>query len=255
MLPGRYGGLNLKLLPFISLFFVPLLANTSMAASVTPEKCQVTEVMNNYPLHNQNNSYQLACEIGQYVSSEYGWNCDIRQLNFTNHNPVYINVFYPAADNKKGYEAYYGWFGPQKKEVTGFWGKDKRMYYTDWYEPAQGNCAISGVCSFNIVKSYFGNVTDEYIIEPVVISDENNTTAEDVPVFSVNVSDSEEISVNNSSNITVQTVDLEGNNITNEVNDSINTVNNQGIIDTVKQYWFDFKNANLNNVTLNFWGN
>jgi len=226
-----------------------------MAASVTPEKYQVTEVMNNYGLDNQNNSYQLACEIGQYVSEEYGWNCDIRQLNFTKHAPIYLNVFYPAAPNQKGYKAYYGWFGPQKKEVTGFWGKDKRMYYTDWYEPGKGNCAIDGVCSFGIVKSYFGNVTEEYIIEPVVIDEENNTTPEDVPVVSVNVSDIEEIAVINSSNSTVQTVDLKDDNITNVIDNSTNAVNNQGIIGTIEQYWFDFKNANLNNVTLNFWGN
>ncbi len=246
--------MNIKV---ISSFFIFILFASSIAtaASVTPDKIRVTKVMNNYGLDNQNNSYQLACEIGQYVSEEYGWNCDIRQLNFTTHAPVYLNVFYPAADNKKGYEAYYGWFGPQKKEVTSFTGKDKRMYYTDWYEPEKGNCVITGVCSFDIVKSYFGNVTDEYIIEPVVITEENNTTAEDVPVVSVNVSDSEEIAVINSSNSTVQTVDLEENNISNEVNDSINTVNNQGIIESVKQYWFDFKNANLNNVTFNFWGN
>jgi len=243
----------MRLLPFISLFFIALLATSATAASVTPEKYQVTEVMNNYGLGGQNNSLQLACEIGQYVSEELGWNCDIRQLNFTKHAPVYINVFYPAADNKKGYEAYYGWFGPQKKEVTGFTGKDKRMYYRDWYEPEQGNCAISGVCSYNIVKSYFGNATDEYIIEPVVI-EENDTAPDDAPIVIMNNSENDEIAVINSSNSTVQAVDLEGNNITNTVDNSTNTVNNQGIIDTVKQYWFDFKNANLSNVTFNFWG-
>ncbi|MDD2287001.1 MAG: hypothetical protein PHQ11_16565, partial [Paludibacter sp.] len=149
----------MKLLPFISLFFVLLLANTTLAVSVTPEKYQVTEYMNNYALHNQNNTYQLACEIGQYVSEEYGWNCDIRQLNFTKHTPIYINVFYPAADNEKGYEAYYGWFGPQKKEVR-FTGSDHKMYYTDWHNPGT-ECYLSGLCSYGIVKSYFGNVTEE----------------------------------------------------------------------------------------------
>ncbi|MCK9616193.1 MAG: hypothetical protein M0R48_12000, partial [Candidatus Omnitrophica bacterium] len=72
----------MKLLPFISLFFVALLTTTSLAAAeyVTPEKYQVTEYMDRYSLDDQNNSYQLACEIGQFVSEEYGWNCDIRQL-------------------------------------------------------------------------------------------------------------------------------------------------------------------------------
>ena len=221
-----------------------------MAASVTPEKNEVTEVMNNYDLGGQNNSYQLACEIGQYVSSEYGWNCDIRQLNFTNHDPVYLNVFYPAADNKKGYEAYYGWFGPQKKEVTGFTGKDKRMYYTDWYEPAQGNCAISGVCSYNIVKSYFGNVTDEYIIEPVVISEKNDTTHEDVE--EVEVHDNTFVNSGNQTDNNITIIKAAGNQTTGD--NSSNSVNNMGKIDKLKQYWFDFSNAHLNNVTFNFWG-
>lgn len=241
--------MKIKLITSILIF--ALLSTTTSAAYVTPGKYQVTEVMNNYPLHNQNNSYQLACEIGQYVSEEYGWNCDIRQLNFSNHAPVYVNVFYPTADNKKGYEAYYGWFGPQKKEVTGFWGKDKRMYYTDWYEPSQGKCAISGVCSYNIVKSYFGNVTEEYIIEPVVIPEENNTTSEDVEEEEVH--DNTFVNSGNQTDNNITIIKAAGNQTTGD--NSSNSVNNMGKIDKLKQYWFDFKNANLNNVTLNFWGN
>jgi hypothetical protein len=163
-------------------------------------------------------------------------------------------VFYPAADNKKGYEAYYGWFGPQKREVTTFWTRDKNkdviMYYRDWGSTTDKRCQIVGLCNASIVKSYFGNVTDEYIIEPVVIPEENNTD----PIVIVNNTLDDEIVITNSSNSTVQTVDLEDNNISNVVTNSTNTVNNQGIIDSVKQYWFDFKNANLNNVTFNFLG-
>ncbi len=245
--------MKIKLITSILLF--ALLSTTASAAYVTPEKYQVTEYMNNYPLHNQNNSYQLACEIGQYVSSEYGWNCDIRQLNFTKHAPVYLNVFYPAADNKKGYEAYYGWFGPQKKEVTGFWGKDKRMYYTDWYEPGQDNCAISGVCSYGIVKSYFGNVTTENEASIPVESVEVNESSRPVVVIVPEESqDGEKIVMIGSDNSSVETNKLENTTISTNVTDSNGTINNQGIIDTVKQYWFDFKNANLNNVTFNFLG-
>jgi len=255
----------MKLAPFISLFFVALLATSSLAAAgyVTPERSLVTEVMQNYDLDNQNNSYQLACEIGQYVSEEYNWNCDIRQLNFSKHAPVYVNVLYPAADTKRGYEAYYGWFGPQKKEVTMFWGKDGKMYYKDWSNSGK-ECYISGLCSYEIIQSYYGNVTDENetIIEPVENVTENesmqpeeNISVQDVPVIIVNDShDTERMVLLNSDNNTVQPVDLADNEINNTVVNSTGTVNNQGIIDSVKQYFIDFKNANLSNVSFNFWG-
>ena len=244
----------MKLLPYLSLFFVALLTMTSLAAAdyVTPEKYQVNEYMDRYSLDGQNNSLQLACEIGQFVSEEYNWNCDIRQLNFTNHAPVYLNVFYPAAHNEKGYEAYYGWFGPQKREVTRFTGQDHKMYYTSWHNPG-AECYLSGLCSYGIVKSYFGNVTEEVIEEPVEDVVENESTQ---PVENINTShEDEKIIILNSSNNTVETAKVENNTIKNVVNNSTNTVNNQGVIDSIKQYFIDFKNANLSNVTFNFWGN
>lgn len=248
-----FWGPNMKLLPFISLFFIALLTTTSLAAAeyVTPEKSQVNEYMNNYNLNNENNSLQLACEIGQFVSEEYNWNCDIRQLNFSNHAPVYINVFYPAAPNQKGYEAYYGWFGPQKKEVTRFTGSDHKMYYTSWHDPG-AECYLSGLCSYGIVQSYYGNVTeDEIIEEPGEDVIENESTQPSVIESS---HDDEKIIILNSSNNT-ETAKVENNTIKNVVNNSTNTVNNQGVIDSIKQYFIDFKNANLSNVTFNFWGN
>lgn len=246
--------MKIKLITSILIF--ALLSTTVSAAYVTPEKYQVTEYMDNYPLHNQNNSLQLACEIGQYVSSEYGWNCDIRQLNFTNHNPVYLNVFYPAADNKKGYEAYYGWFGPQKKEVKDFYKNDeissnKVMYYRDWGSDKNNWCGIQGVKSYGIVKSYFGNVTDEYIIEPVVIPEENNTTQPD-QVQDVEVHDNTFVNSGNQTGNNITIIKAEGNQTTGD--NSSNSVNNMGKIDKLEQWWFDFKNANLSNVTFNFWG-
>jgi len=61
--------------------------------------------------------------------------------------------------------------------------------------------------------------------------------------------------LNSSNNNTVKTNDMENNTIENNVVNSTNTVNNQGFIDSVKQYFIDFKNANLSNATFNFWGN
>lgn len=258
-------GPNMKLLPYLSLFFVALLTTTSLAAAeyVTPEKYQVNEYMDRYSLDNQNNSLQLACEIGQFVSETYNWNCDIRQLNFSNHAPVYLNVFYPAADNKKGYEAYYGWFGPQRKEATRFTGSDHKMYYTDWHNPG-AECYLSGLCSYGVVKSYFGNVTtpeenstENESTQPIIIITPNETMTSVDP----KPSHSETVEVYNNTfsntgnqtdnNITV--ISASGNQSSGD--NSTNTVNNQGIIGTIEQYWFDLKNANLSNVTFNFWGN
>lgn len=247
--------MKLKLISTLLIF--TLLATSASAAYVTPEKYQVTEYMQNYNLNNENNSLQLACEIGQYVSEEYGWNCDIRELKFTKHSPVYINVFYPAADTKKGYEAYYGWFGPQKKEVTSFWDSNKRMDYRDWYEPEKGECGISGVCSYGIVESYFGNVPEENTTDPIIIDDpieENTTPDTSEPEYT------EPVEVYN--NTFVNTGNQTGNNITvikasgnlSSGENSTGTINNQGWMEDVKQYFLDFKNANLSNVSFNFWG-
>lgn len=163
--------MKLKLLTILILL---ALSTSTASAEIIPTKEQVTQAMSDYDLDNQNNSYNLACEIGQYVSDEYGWNCDIRQLNFSNHAPVYLDVLYPASDNKKGYEAYYGWFGPQKKEVTGFLGKDKKMYYRDWSVSGH-ECYVSGLKSYGIVASYYGNVTEENTTDPVQNVTENET--------------------------------------------------------------------------------
>jgi hypothetical protein len=237
--------MKLKLLSTFLIF--ALLTTTATASTITPTKENVTEAMANYNVTNQNNSLQLACEIGQYVSEQYGWNCDIRQLNFTKHAPIYINVFYPAADNKKGYEAYYGWFGPQRKEVTSFWNKDKVMKYRDWHSEDSW-CGIPGVCSYGIVKSYWGNVTtidpEEENITYTVIG--NNTSNDDEQVIGVEISNSNDTTVNEK----INTRD----NITNYVNGSTNTVQNQGWIDTIEQYCIDFSNAHLSNVTFNFFG-
>ncbi len=254
-----FWGLNMKLLPYLSLFFVALLTTTSLASAeyVTPEKYQVNEYINNYNLDGQNNSLQLACEIGQFVSEEYGWNCDIRQLNFTNHAPVYLNVFYPAVDNEKGYEAYYGWFGPQWKEVTRFTGSDHKMYYTDWHDPG-AECYLSGLCSYGIVKSYFGNITEENeSTQPIVIITPNETITSVDPkpnhIEPIEVHNNTFVNTGNQTDNNITVISASGNQSSGD--NSTNTVNNQGFIDSVKQYFIDFKNANLSNVTFNFWGN
>lgn len=212
-----------------------ILSSIGSAAGVNPPKDDLTAFMQDYNLNGENNSLQLACEIGQNAS-EQGWNCDVREITFGNHTPVYIDVFYPAADNKKGYDAYYGWFGPQKKEVTGFWGKDHKMMYRDWGSSKTFNCYLSGVKSYPIVKSYFGNVTST---APVRTQENDNTKPhhDERPVQSIE-------------NSTI--INASGNQ--NDVDNSTNTVNNQGIIDKIEQYWFDFSNTNWSNVTLNFFG-
>ena len=127
------------------------------------------------------------------------------------------------------------------------------MYYTDWHDPGE-ECYLSGLCSYSIVKSYYGNVTEEVIEEPVEDVIENESTQ---PVENINTSHEDEkiIILNSSNNNPTETAKVENNTIKNVVNNSTNTVNNQGVIDSIKQYFIDFKNANLSNVTFNFWGN
>lgn len=227
-----------------------MFATSTTASGVNPPKCDVTTLMQGYDLNGENNSLQLACEIGQ-AASEQGWNCDVREITFGNHTPIYINVFYPAADNKIGYDAYYGWFGPQRKEVTGFWGKDKKMMHRDWGSSKSFSCSISKVKSYSIVKSYFGNGTTT---DPVVVVEPNETTVPDTPDYTdpAYVHDNTVVNTGNQTDNNITVITASGN-LSSGVN-STNTVNNQGVIDKIEQYYFDFKNTNWSNVTLNFFG-
>ena len=244
------------LIPFVFLLLLACACNAS-AEYITPPKYSVTESIQQYYGNDEPNSYALACEIGEYVSEKYCWNRDIRQVNFTNHTPIYINVFYPAYANKKGYTAYYGWFGYQSKEVTKFNGKDKKLYYTDWYEPGK-ECFIPGVTSYGIVKSYFGNITTvpenetEYNYEVIAGNDSDNVTCEEETeeVTEEEIEEeTEEENVtttpeNNTTNILrYDTIEIERN----------NAVKNSGEIESIKQYFFDMAGATFQNVSINFW--
>jgi hypothetical protein len=229
------------------LCILAMFTTSANAAGVNPPTDNITSFIEGYDLNGENNSLQLACEIGQ-AASEEGWNCDVREITFGNHTPVYINVFYPEANNTKGYDAYYGWFGPQKIEVTGFWGKDKKMMHRDWGSSKAFKCYISGVKSYPIVKSYFGNgtTTTRIVDTPIV----DNTTS---PV-------TEQCEIEN--NTFVNTGNQTDNNITvitasgnlSSGDNSTGTVNNQGVIDRIEQYFFDFSNTNWSNVTLQIFG-
>ena len=239
------------------LCIIALMTTSASAAYVTPTKDNITQAMLDYDLNGENNTYESACEIGQYFSDTYHINVDIREVTFENHTPVYLDIFYPAANNSKGHDAYYGWFGPQKKEVTGFWGKDGKMLYRDWGSSKKFTCYIPGVCSYQIVKSYFGNVPEENTTAPIIIDDPiEETTRPDTsePAYTEPLGAQNNAFVNTGNqtdnNITVITA---SGNLTSGEN-STGTVNNQGVIDTIKQYFFDFKNANLSNVSFNFWG-
>jgi len=247
--------MKLKLISTLLIF--TLLATSASAAYVTPTKENITQAILDYDLKGENNTYESACEIGQYFSDTYHINVDIRKVTFENHTPIYLDIFYPAANNSKGHDAYYGWFGPQKKEVTGFWGKDGKLQYRDWGSSKKFTCSISGVCSYPIVKSYFGNVTEENTTDPIIIDDpieENTTPDTSEPEYT------EPVEVYN--NTFVNTGNQTGNNITvikasgnlSSGENSTGTINNQGWMEDVKQYFLDFKNANLSNVSFNFWG-
>ncbi|AKJ39627.1 MULTISPECIES: hypothetical protein [Methanosarcina] len=98
------------------------------------------------------------------------------------------------------------------------------MSYKDWGSSKKFDCGIMGVTSYNIVKSYFGDASEQ-TTDPVM-PDSDST----------------------------QPVEINDSGAQNIVNGSANTVNNQGIVNTIEQYWFDFRNANLSNITFNFFG-
>ncbi len=239
-----------KITPYLSFLFVFLLAIPGMASSeyMTPTKENVTEVMLGYDLQGQNNSLQLACEIGEYVSEEYRWNCDIREITLTNHKPVYIDVFYPVADNSRGHEAYYGWFGPQKKEVSDFYTKDKVMYYRDWGSDDSW-CRIAGVCKYPIVKSYFGNDTEKEIItDPITLPENETPVEESYCIVEPNNNSIESSDIVENSTI----VKASGNNSgsMNSVENSSEVINNQGNGNWFQQLKIEL--SNITNSTINF---
>ncbi|MDD4588939.1 MAG: hypothetical protein PHG06_00720 [Parabacteroides sp.] len=238
-----------NLIRIIGILCILTMFTTSVnAAGVNPPKDNLTTFMKNYDLNGENNSLQLACEIGQAAADE-GWNCDVREITFGNHTPVYINVFYPPADNKKGYDAYYGWFGPQKKEVTGFWGKDHKMMYRGWGSSTAFMCYTSGVKSYPIVQSYWGNgTTTTQIVDTSIV---DNTTSPAIEQCEIENNTFVNTGNQTDNNITVITA---SSNLSSGDN-STGTVNNQGVIDRIEQYFFDFSNTNWSNVTLHFWGN
>lgn len=256
----------IALMPFLFLFLALSLALTSIASAeyITPDKYQVNECVHNYFQDDRPNSYELACEVGNYFAENYAWNVDIRQVNFSNHAPVYINVFYPANDNIKGYSAYYAWLGYQSKEVTCFWDSDKRMYYTNWYNPGN-TCYIPCVQSYGIIKSYFGNVdnlTDNCTVpeDEIEEQEENNTTVIEDNITNETVIDL--ITDNETVNDTVELNTTDTTPVNNTTNlivlkdiqvTSTNTVKNTGMIDSIKQYIIDLSGANWSNVSFNIW--
>ena len=155
-----------KFLTSFLIFTLLSVSTVSASAAITPTRDQVTTVLSGYDLQGQNNTYQLACEIGQYVSEKYKWNCDIREVSFKNHVPAYVNVLYPTANNSKGYKAVYFWLGPQKKEVQ--YLDYGAFRYKDLGDLRDATCRIDNVCSWSTVYSFYGNDTTQEIkpVEP-----------------------------------------------------------------------------------------
>lgn len=229
-------------LALLTIFTVFCMVNVGAATSVTPTKDSVTQIMLDYDLQGQNNSYELACSIGQNVSEEYNINVDIRELKFSNHSPVYIDVFYPKAENSRGYQAYYGWFGPQKKEVVGFNGKDKSMYYRDWGSSENSECRIVGVCSYPIVKSYFGTTTRMVIEDPV--SNETIVKENDVSIVENTTTE-----VNNSAIVGInENVENVSGEINNQGNNNTNVIV-QGNSNIIQKFELYFSNVSFENVS------
>lgn len=229
-----------KLFSLLIIFFVA--TNLAAATGVNPPKQDIDTWLDAYELHGQNNTYKLACEIGQ-AASEHGWNCDIREGRFENHSTEYINVFYPEHDNAKGYLAYYTWFGPQKLIVEGL---DSGIFkYKNFGDDRKATCQIKGMKSCNIIKSYFGDKptpTDPKpdIASPVEVS--NNTFSNDRAVENVTLDNSTVIAASGNNSNSMNTVE-----------NSTGTVNVQGNGNIIRQFLFDL--SDIKNSTVNFFVN
>ncbi len=204
----------MKLLPFISLFFIALLA-TSASAQIIKELPQKQE-LNNFTEVITKNAWSVNTATSEAISEHPTWPHDI----WTDPNGNYYISFYYYSDSSKGYTS---------------------EYYDNYGNRLSSNCKID----LKLVEPYYGlNVTEENTTAPIIVPEENNTTTlEDRHIIIINESQDENM-----------TVVINSSEIKNTVENSTNTVQNQGIIDSVKQYWFDFKNANLSNVTFNFFG-
>ena len=157
----------MKLKLFSLLFTIALLASTASAA--TNEEVNV--FIEDYNLSNQNNTLELACQIG-HDAANTGMNCDIYTVHFSNHKDVFIVTLYPDATNKKGYTARYFWLAPQKKEVLDF--SHGVMTYQDFCEEYTG-CRINGVTGYEMTKSYFGN-SSSHEEEKIVLPEKDNVS-------------------------------------------------------------------------------
>lgn len=93
-------------------------------------------------------------------------------------------MFYHHEDNKKGYNACYYWLGPQKKQVEDI--SKKQFKFKNVGSTGGFGCEIKGMCSYKMVKSYFGKELS-VVEEPRDIEENNTTVVED--------NDSEEIDV------------------------------------------------------------
>lgn len=150
-------------------------STAGMAAAtggINPPKENITTYLQGYDLQGQNNSLELACEIGQNVT-ELGWNCDVYVIHFSGHKDEYVNTFYHYENNAKGYKACYYWLGPQKKEVEDI--SKKEFKYKNLGVSGVFNCQIPGMLRYERVNSFFGK--DLTVEENTTI--EENTTAEE----------------------------------------------------------------------------
>ena len=241
--------MKLKVLSLFLIFTLLSVSTASASAAITPTKDQVTTVLAGYDLQGQNNTYQLACEIGQYVSEKYKWNCDIREVSFKNHVPAYVNVLYPTANNSKGYKAVYFWLGPQKKEVQ--YLDYGAFRYKDLGDLRDATCRIDNVCSWQTVYSFYGNNTKQ-AIQP----NESTTTQ----VLSVTNETVVRVAENNTvypittiENSTITNASGNQNESHNEVTNSTGVINTQGNGNVIKQIWFDL--SDIKNSTVNFFVN
>ena len=210
-------------LKLISILCIVMLLPIGIAGAQVIKELPQKQELDNFTATLHKGSYFTNIATLEAIEQHPTWPHDVWM---DNEGEFYISFYYLSNNSSKGHSS---------------------VYYDDCGNKLS-NCRLS----LKLVEPYYGlNITDENTTDPIIIDDpvEENTT----PIGPANNHMSEHLIVLDESQIENSTVIEASGNLTSGEN-STGTINNQGWMEDVKQYFLDFKNANLSNVSFNFWG-
>ena len=169
------------------------------------------------------------------VESENYWT-NIATLDAIDQHPTWPHDVWM---DKEG-EFYISFYYADSNSTNGY----TSVYYDDYGSKLGAVCGIK----FKLVEAYPGLNTIDVVV--------NNTTTHCSPKPSVTapveVHNNSFVNTGNQTDNNITVITASGN-LSSGAN-STGTVNNQGVIDRIEQYLFDFSNTNWSNVTLQIFG-